>query len=263
MPEEPAGIIQSVYKAIRILKAFGHETPEWGVAELSRHFGWHKSTVSRLLATLEAGGMVERDHETGKYRLGVELIALAGQVTQHADLRTLARPFLDELAARFGETANLTILYRGAAFNIEGSVPAERQVKDIGWVGRRTPPHATSTGKVLLAYLPAAELEQIMAGYSFQRFTPHTIAAGDELMRALEGIRAGGYATAIEELEIGLNSVAAPIFDRSGRAVAAISLSGPAYRMTPARLEEVRPDVVETAQRISALLGWRNSPSSV
>ena len=251
----PAGT-QAVRKAVALLKAFSHDQPELSVAELSRRLGIHKSTVSRLLGALELEGLVERNPETGRYRLGTELIVLAGQVVGHADLRLLAKPYLDALASRYGETANLVVLYHDSALNIEQSVPAERQIKDIGWVGKRTPLHATSPGKVLLAFLPAEERAALLARLRLHRYTPRTITERAELEQKLERVRRQGYALAQEELEEGLNSAAAPVRDRSGRVCAAISLSGPAYRVTAERLPEIAAELMETAEQISRRLGY-------
>jgi len=248
--------IHSVEKAIAILRAFDHERPELGVTELSQQLGVHKSTVSRLLATLEAGGLVERDPQTRRYRLGVELIALAGLVVRHADLRVAARPALEALADRCRETVNLAIYHDDMAMNIEQFVPAERQIRDIGWVGRRTPLHATSVGKVLLAYLPAEEAQAVVNALPLPALTSHTITNRQALYAELERVRRQGYALGLEELEVGLNSVAAPVRDHSSTVIAAVSVSGPAYRVTRASLPELASRVIETANSISRALGW-------
>jgi IclR family transcriptional regulator, acetate operon repressor len=249
-------MIQSVEKAVEILYAFDHNAPELGVMELSRRLDLHKSTVSRLLATLERSNLVERNSETGKFRLGVGLIALAGQVVRHADLRTAARPYLEELAQRCRETANLVVLHQEMCMNVEQFVPADRQVKDIGWVGRRTPLHATSTGKVLLAFTPAAMRDQLIAGRPLVEYTPRTIMDVVLLKEELARVGHQGYALGLEELEVGLNSVAAPVRDHTGAVVAAASLSGPTYRLTGELLPDLTSHVLETASLISRALGW-------
>jgi len=254
--EERSGTVRSVEKAMAILYAFSHDEPELGVMELSRRLSLHKSTISRLLMTLEQGGLVERNLDTGCYRLGVELIALAGHVVQHADLRGIARPRLEALAEECRETANLVILHQGEAMNIEQFVPADRQIKDVGWVGRRTPLHATSTGKVLLAYLPDGERERVIEQLELTRFTEHTIVERERLRRELGQVRHRGYALGMEELEIGLNSVAAPVRDHAGMVCAAVSISGPAYRLTRELIPDLTSHVLEAAAHISRSLGW-------
>ena len=249
-------MVQSVEKAIEILHTFGHAEPELGVMELSRRLGLHKSTVSRLLATLERGELLERNPDTGKYRLGVGLIALAGQVVRHADLRTIARPYLEDLAQHCRETANLVVLHGDMCMNVEQFVPADRQVKDIGWVGRRTPLHATSTGKILLAYAQDGERRRLVERLELHRYTANTITEPGQLLSELERVEERGVAWGLEELEVGLNSVAAPVRDHAQAVVAAVSLSGPAYRVTEDLLPELTSHVVETASCISRALGW-------
>ncbi len=248
--------IHSVEKAIAILRAFDHEQPELGVTELSARLGVHKSTVSRLLTTLEAGGLVERDPATRRYRLGVELIALAGLVMRHADLRGAARPALESLAERCRETANLAIYHAGMAMNIEQFLPADRQIRDIGWVGRRTPLHATSVGKVLLAHLSPEQAQHVIGVLELPALTSHTITDWPTLRGELEAVRRQGYALGLEELEIGLNSVAAPVRDHSGAVIAAISVSGPSYRVSRAEAPALAGRVVETAASVSRALGY-------
>jgi DNA-binding IclR family transcriptional regulator len=254
MAQEEA--VKSVKRAIAVLRAFSLEEPELGVMELSRRLGTHKSTVSRLLATLEAGGLVSRNPETGRYRLGVGLLELGGLVVVHADLRQVARPLLSQLAQQTQETVDLAVRDGNEVINIEQAVPYGRRVLNIGWVGRRTPLHASSTGKILLAFLPEEELYALLQE-PLVRFTEHTVTDIQELHAQLELVRQRGYATGLEELETGLNAVAAPVHDHSGRVIAAVSMAGPSYRLSRQRiLEEVAEQVTNCAERISRVLGF-------
>lgn len=246
--------VHSVQKAISILKAFTISEPELGVNELSRRVGLHKSTVSRLLWTLERESMVERNPETDKFRLGVELIALAGLVIKHADVRQAARPHLRWLAESTEETVNLAVLNGEEAMNVE-QVASPRMVKNMGWVGRHTPLHCTSTGKVLLAYMPEEQVERLLAR-PLPYFTRSTITEPDRLRLELSKVREQGFAVGNEELEEGLNAVAAPIRDHEGAVVAAISVSGPSYRVSPNRFPELSGLVKEAANRIAGQLGY-------
>ncbi len=246
--------VESVQKAISILKAFNVTEPELGVNELSRRVGLHKSTVSRLLYTLEQGGLIERNPENGKCRLGVALIGLAGLVLSHADVRRAARVHLQWLAEATDETVNLAILDGEVALNVE-QIASSRMVKNIGWLGRRTPLHCTSTGKVLLAHMPEPLVEQYLA-QPLQRHTRFTITDAVQLREMLSKIHRDGYATGLEELEEGLNAVAAPVRDHQARVVAAVSASGPSYRVSPERLPELAELVKEAGERISAQLGY-------
>ncbi len=250
--------VQSVARAIAILKSFSHEHPEMGVGQISRQLGLPKSTVFRLLSTLEAGGLISQDPATSSYRLGVELISLASYVLEYGNLRSSAQPKLRELGEIIRETVNLTILDQCDAVNIEQYVPPGRLVMRVGWVGRRMPANTVSSGKAILAYLPNDMQVSLLKGKLPGR-TANSITDSKTLLRELEEIRVQGYATAFEELEEGLNALSAPIFDHRGQVIASVSVSGPAYRLTPERIEQIAPDVIKTALEISKKQGYSNS----
>lgn len=252
--EIPNASVESVQKAISILKAFTITEPELGVNELSRRVGLHKSTVSRLLYTLEQGGLIERSPETGKCHLGVGLIGLAGLVLSHSDVRRAARVHLRWLAEVTDETINLAVLDGQEAMNVE-HLAGSRLVKNIGWVGRHSSLHCTSTGKVLLANMPENLIERHIAK-PLQPHTRFTITDPAQLRETLAKVRQEGYAVGQEELEEGLNAVAAPVWDDQGRVVAAVSVSGPSYRVSPEKLPELAELVKEGGRRISAQLGY-------
>ena len=251
---ESRTLIQSVQRAARLLKAFDNGAAELGVSELSRKVALHKSTASRLLATLEREGLIERVPATEKYRLGFMLVRLAGQVTHFADVRVAARPALVELAETSRETVNLAVLDGDEAINVE-QVSGPHLVRDTNWVGRRTPLNCVANGMALLAFRPAAEIERVLAG-PLPSFTDRTITDPDQLRAELAGIRERGYATALGEIEEGLNAVAAPVRDAVGAVVAAVSVSGPAYRVTPDRIDELGALTVGAAVHISTRLGF-------
>jgi len=253
-PARRNGTIGSVEKAISLLKLLGDGTPETGVSELARRLNVHKSTVSRLLATLERQGLVERNPDTEKFRLGFELVRLAGQVARHGELVELARPALDALSSATGETINLALPDGDQVINIF-QISSRHLVKDTNWSGRRTPYHCTANGKALLAALPEPEaLRRLPA--RLERFTPNTILNRDDLMAQVRQARALGYATAIEELEVGLVAVSAAVRDAAGIPLAAIAVSGPAYRIAAERVAELGGYVQSAAAEISLRLGW-------
>jgi len=248
--------VQSVGRAIAILKSFSVERPERGVSELSRELELHKSTVSRLMRTLEHGGLLARNPETERYRLGVDLIGLAAQVVSFMDVREVSLPFLRALADACQETVNLSVLDAGQVVNLEQFAPQERRIKNIGRIGRRMAPHCTAAGKVLLAYLPPHEREQILQA-GLKRFTPHTITDTDALRQELAQVREQSYATAREELEAGLNVVAAPVRDHTGRVVASVSVAGPAFRLSTDLFPEIAALLKDTTAAISKRLGYK------
>jgi IclR family transcriptional regulator, acetate operon repressor len=255
-----SGGIQSVERAVAVLKLFGESEPEWGVTELARRLKLHKSTVSRLLSTLEAGGFVQQDPRSGRYRLGLQLATLAGLALTQYDLRDIARPLLTELAAQVGETTTLSVLDADVAVNID-QVLGPQPVKHLGWIGRRLPLHCTAAGKPLLAHLTEEELQRIFS-QPLARYTTRTPTDPAAVRRELEKIRGQGYATAVEEYEVELFGVGAAVRDHRGEVVASITVSGPTFRLPLARLPEIGAMVRHTADRISARLGHRSASDS-
>jgi DNA-binding IclR family transcriptional regulator len=253
--------LQSVERAITILKSFSLERPERGVGELSRELGLHKSTVSRLMKTLEQGGLLSREPEGKRYRLGLDLIGLAAQVISYTDVREVARPLLRRLADDCQESVNLVILDGEQVVNLEQFVPPKRQVKNIGRVGRRMPALRTAAGKVLLAYLPEDRLDRFLqAGYGQPPCSASDHAGLNALCGELALVRERGYAIAQEELERGLNAVAAPILDHTGQVVAAASIAGPAYRLPAKVLPQLAAQLRQVTNEVSKQMGFRAGP---
>lgn len=246
--------IQSLDRAVDLLELLATSGKEVGVTELARPLGVHKSTVSRVLATLERRGLVEQSAVSGKYRLGYGLVRLARAAGAELELAQAARPVMEELARRTQETVNLAVLQGDRVVNVD-QVTTQRQVVSVNWVGKQTPLHCTSNGKALLAFLPAHERRRILRG-PLERLTPRTVVDPAALEQQLERVRHEDWAYTEEELEIGLNAVAAPVRDGNGRVVAAISVAGPAYRVTPERLPELGRLTREAARTVSRRLGF-------
>jgi DNA-binding IclR family transcriptional regulator len=235
------------------LKAFSSEKAELGVTELSHQLNLHKSTVSRLLASLQHEGFVEENPVTRKYRLGMALVTLGGLVVQRLDITQNALPYMRELADVTQETVNLAVRDWDEAVNI-AEVPSPQPVRYTGWVGRRVPLHCTSTGKILLAYLPSAERDALITR-ELAKCTPNTMTESDELRQELARVRKRGYAVCREEYDVGLNGVAAPIQDHTQGVVAVVNVAGPAFRLSPDRFATVAAHVLRTAAELSRQLG--------
>lgn len=250
----PPAAIQSVGRAIDVLEYLA-ERDDGAVTDLAVALGVHKSTAHRLLAVLEARGLVEQVSERGRYRLGFGLVRLAGATAARLDLVEQSRPVSRRLAAEVGETVNVARLEGDAAVNVD-QVLGSATVATQNWVGQRTPLHATSSGKVLLATIDPAERARLLAR-PLERFTPSTITDRAVLERELAQAAASGWAFTREEFEVGLNAIAAPIRGRDGSVVAAISASGPSYRLGPERFGAVAAAVVAAADEIGRRLGWR------
>lgn len=251
MRDEPGSNLQSVRRALRALELISES--DCGVTELGRKLGVHKATASRLVATLAERGFVERDPITEKYRLGFGLISLAGAAMGGNDLVRTARPILEDLAERTRETVNLGVISGESVVYID-QVTGTRSIVSVNWVGQRTPLHCTSNGKVLLASMSETERDRLLRD-GLIRLTPRTIVDPDTLRAQLTEIAARGYAQTVEELEEGLNAVAAPVRGMGGDVVAALSVSGPAFRMRGLDLPRIGRATAEAAAIISRRLG--------
>jgi DNA-binding IclR family transcriptional regulator len=244
-----AGGVQSVDRAISVLEILARRG-EAGVSEVASEIDVHKSTAFRLLGALETRGLVEQAGDRGKYRLGVGLIPLAGAVSDRLDVTRQGRQVCERLAAELGETVNVAVLQEQWAVNVD-QARGPSAVSAHNWVGQLTPLHCTSSGKVLLAYAdPRPPLPAL------RRYTPRTIVDPAALEAALDAARATGVARTCEEYEVGLNAVAAPVRDRYGAVVAAVSVSGPSYRMTPERMDQIVPALQAGAAEISRRMGF-------
>lgn len=249
-PDRP--VVQSVDRAVSLLESMARR-PWSGVTELADELGVHKSSASRLLATLEARGLAEQHPGTGKYRLGQGLGRLAGAVTARPDLH-VARAACERLAELVGETANLAVLEGDEVVHVEQATAGSSLIS-VDWLGRRAPLHCSSTGKVFLAHLPEARRRALLAS-PLERRTPHTIVDPRALRAQLEAVLADGYAYTLEEVEPGLHSVAAPVRAADGSLVAALSVSGPAHRVPRSRVPELGSAVRRAASAASARLGY-------
>jgi DNA-binding IclR family transcriptional regulator len=248
------GGIQSVDRAISVLEILARRG-EARVTDVAAEIAVHKSTAFRLLGALEERGLVEQDHDRGKYRLGFGIVRLAGAVSARMDLTRYARPVCERLARETGETVNLAVAQSHYAVNVD-QVPGAFAITAQNWVGRLTPLHATSSGKVLLAHMDATRRAETLRAAGSQRFTPATVTSRPKLDKQLAAALEDGYATTVEEYEEGLNAIAAPVRSHHGEVIAAVSISGPAYRFTPARMTEVAEVLVTGADEISHRLGY-------
>lgn len=255
MTDSGAGL-SSVRNAARLLCVFTPTDRDLGVSELASRLGLGKSTVHRLLSTLALEGLIERDAATGRYRLGLKLYELGSIVGDHLDLHEVIAGPIDDLRNRTGETVHVAIL-DGPEVVYIARRESPHTLRLFGRVGHRNHAHCTSTGKLLLAFLPLPELAAILHGFALPAHTRHTITDRLKLEDELEAIRRRGWADNIEESELGVHSVAAPIREAIGRVVAAISVAGPAARFTPDAMRQVAADTVRTADAISGRLGWR------
>jgi len=248
-----AGAVQSVDRAVSVLEILAR-IGEAGVTEIADELDVHKSTAFRLLGVLENRGLVAQAKDRGKYCLGAGVLRLAGAAAVRLDISQEGVPVCRELADELGETVNIAVLDDDAAVNIM-QARGTASVTAQNWLGRRTPLHATSSGKVLLAHLPPTLREGLLAR-SLPRFTERTVTGASMLRGELEAVAEQGYAVTVEELELGLAAVAAPIRAHDGEVIAAISVSGPVYRLNSDRLVELARRTVAAGAELSRRMGY-------
>lgn len=254
------GGVQSVDRAITVLEILAR-TGGAGVSEIAQEMGVHKSTASRLLGALDARDMAQQDHERGKYQLGFGILRLASAIPGRLSVAAEARPFLSALAEKFEETVNLAVLRSNVAVNVDQAMgPSTLAAYD--WVGSLTPAHATSSGKILLAYLDAAERGRILKETHQAALTASTITSRPALEKQLIAAAEDGYATTYSELEIGLNAAAVPVRDHRGVVVAAISISGPAFRFDPREIPGLIDELKQAGQMVSGKMGYTGRRSA-
>jgi IclR family transcriptional regulator, acetate operon repressor len=244
--------VHSVNRAISILQVLARRGPT-ALTELAAELEIHKSTIFRLLSTLESRGLVDQNSSRGRYQLGYGIVQLAAGATRQLDLSMVSRRICEDLAEEIGESVEIAIRENDAVLTID-QVIGTAAMTPIPWVGRRTPLHATSAGKVFLAHMSADERASCLNG-KLERLTENTITSRRQLEEQLSAVRDQGYGYTLGELEIGLAAVAAPIRDLDDQVVATISVSGPIFRITPETIPAMAVLVTAAATEISQRLG--------
>jgi DNA-binding IclR family transcriptional regulator len=251
--------VQVLDRALAALAALANSSSDCSLAELCPALGLHKSTAHRLMMVLEQHRLVVKNPETGRYRLGLRLYELGSRAIDGLDLRGKARPYLDRLQERFGETVFFCILDEGQVFYVE-KVESQRSVRTACTVGSRAPAYCTAVGKAMLSELPEAELNAIVHKSGLKAITAKTITTVARLKSELKAVRARGYAIDDEEKEEGLRCVGAVVRAHSRKLSAAMSISGPAFRMTRERIPEIGEALMQAASELSAELGYPGLP---
>jgi DNA-binding IclR family transcriptional regulator len=241
--------VEAVERAIAVLDALA-DSVELGTNEIARRTGINASSVSRLLSTLGAAGLVDQVDETGRYRLGLRLVELGNAALQRIDVRELARPHLRALVAATGETATLSVPGEEFAITVD-FVRSPASVQSVAQVGRPSVPHATATGKVLLAFGRVALPKGTLRSY-----TSNTVVVRAQLEREVARVRRQGWAQAVREREEDLNAIAAPVRDADGELVAVLGVQGPASRFGEGPMHDARRPLLAAATALSATLGW-------
>lgn len=257
---KPNNLVQTIERVSSILDILGQSPHGISIRELSAKIKLPKATTHRLLSSLSYFDYVRQDPKTRNYFLGLKLVELGQLLLSQLDLRKEAEPFLRDLAERAKETVHLVFLDRNEVVYID-KVETDQNpsgLKMASRVGLRNPAHSCAVGKVLLAHFTEEELESFIKEKNLVKRTENTIIDPIQLKEHLKSVRAQGYAIDDEENEKGIRCVAAPIYNEIGKAVAAISISGPAFRITKKLIQETfKKEVMETAFKISQRLGFR------
>ena len=248
--------IQVLERAFRILDILAEDRGGTALSDISVSLDLHKSTVHRLLMVLESAHFVERNAVTGKYHLGSRIMELGLSAVSQLDVYDVAQPHLRSLVEETGETAHLAVLREGEVVSLS-DVESRQTVRTPRTAGSRSPAHCTALGKALLAFCPAEQLQDFFRGRTFKAYTHKTLTTAAQLRAELSRVRERGYAADDEELERGLRCLGAPVRDSSGAVIAAISISGPVFRIDPNRLLTLPAAVIRAADQVSALLGYR------
>ncbi len=239
--------VAAVQRAMAILGELADARTELGTNEIARRTGINVSTVSRILATLVGGGLVEHVPATGRYRLGLGLVRLANAVHERLDIRSLARPHLIELASHTRETTTLSVPGEHEAITLD-FVQSPLSVRSVAEVGRTSAAHATAVGKVFLAH-GGTPPEGILPAYTERTIVEQAVLEV-EVARAAET----GWAEAVGEREEDLNAVAAPVLTPAGQLVAILGVQGPAVRFNPRAMRNAAELLLERAAQISSAL---------
>ncbi|MEH7180390.1 IclR family transcriptional regulator [Neobacillus vireti] len=248
-------VVKSVSRALDMIALVGMKKGGLGVTEIANQIDINKSSVFRTLSTLVQYGYIEQDPDTGKYKLGYKFLDISSKLLESIDLRTEAKPFLQELENMTNEVIHLVVYDQGEVVYIE-KLEGNETLRTHSKVGKRAPMHCTSVGKAILSHLPKSDVLGILDRRGMPYHTDHTIISREEFLRELKQIKKRGYALDLEENEYGITCIAAPVFDHLGNVAAAVSISGPTTRMTTERLNQLGPIMIQTGQKISARLGY-------
>jgi DNA-binding IclR family transcriptional regulator len=247
--------VQSIDRALDIVEALSVQPHGMLLKDLSAEVGLHVSTTHRLLASLVSRGYVQKDIETGKYRLTVRLFEIGSRAISGMNLVSISRPYLEQLAAGTGETVHLVARNNDEVVYLYKEDRRESVIHMASFVGLRSPMYRTAVGKSILALLPEEEVRRIWDRSVIEPLTPNTIVRYDDLLENLAIVRQRGWAMDNEENELGVLCIAAPIKDFTNTPIGAISISAPAARMTFSTCERFALKVIASTNAISRALG--------
>jgi DNA-binding IclR family transcriptional regulator len=247
--------VQSIDRAVAIMECFNEERKELKLSEISMMLELNKSTVHGIITTLKYHGFVSQDENTQKYRLGLRFIEFGEKVMNSISIRNVALPIINKVCLKIEETVHIAML---DGFNIVWIEKQEcnRSIKTSTTIGAKMPAYTTADGKVILSHQNKDKINDYFPK-KIPKFTPNTITSKQNLLKQLEAIKENGYAIDNEEYIEGIKCVAAPIFDHEGNVWLSISTTGPAFRMTETKINELKVIIKEAANEISYRIGYR------
>ncbi len=247
--------LHSLDRAVSVLEVLGESDTPLSLAEICQRMNLHKSTAHRSLMVLERSALIERTLEN-RFRLGLKLYELGNRAVEQIDLRARVHPYFRRLSAQVGETVHLSVLQKTSVVYLD-KVEPNRRVCMSSKIGTSNPVYCTSMGKAMLAFQPVETIEQIIAKIRFVRYTPKTLCTREALLKSLNKVRRRGYAIDDEEIELGVRCIGAPIFNENHRAIAAVSVSGPASRITVQSVPAIAEHLLRCCREISSSLGMQ------
>ncbi len=248
--------IQVLDRALAALETLSHNGPDLTLSQISMSLKLHKSTTHRLMMVLERHRLVEKNSQTSKYRLGLKLFELGTKAVSQLDLRERARPFLERVVLETGETVHLCVYDDGEVVYVDKIEPA-RSVRLTSSVGRRNPAYCTAVGKAIMAFLPESQVEAAVQKHGLRPLTRNTISSMLELKSELAKVRKLGYSVDDEENEEGVCCVGTAVRGYSGFPVAAMSVSGPTFRVSKEKISVIAGSVMAAANALSRELGFQ------
>lgn len=252
-------IINSIVKALKILECFSLETKELRLTEIAKMLEMPKSTASNLIYTMESMGYIEQNKDNGKFRLGPKLFVLGKSFEYHTDIIEIAKPYMENLKNKFNENIQLSMVYDREGI-IEGiCVEKVRELNTVNVnsrVGGRIPLHCTASGKLFLSSMNEETLESTLNTIDLFKRTENTITDKEILRDEIQKIKDKGYSIAIEEGEIGITSIAVPIYKYNLEFIASLSIAAPSVRLSGDTRQKIIKDLLDTAKIISKKLGY-------
>ncbi|MBN1334068.1 MAG: IclR family transcriptional regulator [Synergistales bacterium] len=248
--------MNSTEKITWILKRLGEPPYEMGLSELAKEMGYGRSGIFKILGVLLSENFVNQDPETRKYSLGPVLFRLGNIYKTEKNLLEIAEPVMRELLEISGESVGLCIR-EGDNAVLAHQIVSDQPLRFEGKVGTRLAPNRGAQGKLMTAYEPDERIRDVLASTRFDKRTPYTLTEPDELLHEYEKIRSRGYSLSDEESFPGIRAIAAPIKNRHGKVWASIAIAGPTVRLTDERIQELIPEVIQAAWKISEGFGYK------